>query len=544
MNRSIFIVLSVFLTIHCKKDAPTEPKTPTGTETYIDLRASAGETALSAKFFAVVKNFKEPLSFDWNFADTSYNTQTSEITEMTFPQNGQYTVYVTASNSDGYITDSLTFVLPFSKVVVDPELKYQTIDGFGAFGAMDVWWSNGPFYTENFIDLVVNDLGLSIHRNNIPWDFEPTNDNTDPYKIDTNNFNIKGTIAKQLPYLKALRKAGVDKFIISCWTPMDWMKIDIPKDVEPHCNGQCGGKLNPILYQEYAEYLVAFIQMLKRECGIELYAISPQNEPLFEQTTFESCVYTPEELADVIKILGSRIDQADLQTKIFAPEHMGSFSWEQGFFNALLRNDDITRTYTDIFAVHSYLDGVTPDYGDAAGWRQMYQECAKYQKPLWMSETSGYEQTWTGAQKLAESIYVALKYGKISAWIYWQLSESGPSEYALMRDGQPTPLYYVSKHFYRYIRPGAEQFESASDDEKILVLTFNNENDVSNTFIYINRDRKPRSILLDGISEAGAEYTIYRSTRDLNCQQAGTTVATNAVLLPGESITTLYSKEK
>ncbi len=543
MKKVLILFMGVLLFVNCKKDNPAEPVSAAGLDSAIDLRAAAGNSSRHVTFTAVVEKFNVPVSYRWDFGDST-GISGDSIMEWNFPHNGQYHVRVTASHNDRSMTDSLTIVLPFTLIDIDPQITYQTIDGFGAFGAMDVWWGNGPFYTDNFIDLVVNDLGLSIHRNNIPWDFEPVNDNTDPYSIDHNRFNINGAIAKQLPYLKALRKAGVKKFIISSWTPMKWKKIDIPQDVEPWCDGQCGGRLNPVLYQEYAEYLLAFIQMLKRECDIDLYAISPQNEPLFEQTTFESCVYTPEELAEMVKILGSRIEQAGSHTKIFTPEHMGSFSWEQGFFNALLRHDDIARRYTDIFAVHSYLDGVAPDYGDAAGWRQMYEVCAKYEKPLWMTETSGYEQTWEGAQKLAESIYVALKYGKISAWVYWQLSESGASKFALMRDGQPTPLYYISKHFYRYIRPGAVHIESSSQDNQILVLAFTNQTDDSETYFYINRDKKPHSVLMKGIVENGQEFEIYHSTSVLNCRLMGETVGTNAVFLPAECITTLYTQAK
>ena len=58
-------------------------------------------------------------------------------------------------------------------VSVNKSVAYQTIDGFGAHGAMDVWWGRGPFYNQAFLDRVIDDLGLTIVRN----EYYPPDDN-------------------------------------------------------------------------------------------------------------------------------------------------------------------------------------------------------------------------------------------------------------------------------------------------------------------------------------------------------------------------------
>ena len=58
-------------------------------------------------------------------------------------------------------------------VSVNVSAAYQTIDGFGAHGVMDVWWGSGPFYDQAFLDRVIDDLGLTIVRN----EYYPPDDN-------------------------------------------------------------------------------------------------------------------------------------------------------------------------------------------------------------------------------------------------------------------------------------------------------------------------------------------------------------------------------
>ena len=68
-----------------------------------------------------------------------------------------------------------------------------------------------------------------------------------------------------------------------------------------------------------------------------------------------------------------------------------------------------------------------------------------------------------GAFDLAQAIFAALYYGKVSAWLWWQGSEnSGMTEFSLMQGTRVGKRYYASKQFYRYVRPGARMVRTAS----------------------------------------------------------------------------------
>jgi hypothetical protein len=69
-------------------------------------------------------------------------------------------------------------------IAVDKSVTYQTIDGFGAHGAMNVWWGNGPFFNQEFLDSLIDDMGLTTIRN----EYYPTVEEPNQW-------------AKQVPYL-------------------------------------------------------------------------------------------------------------------------------------------------------------------------------------------------------------------------------------------------------------------------------------------------------------------------------------------------------
>jgi O-glycosyl hydrolase len=432
-----------------------------------------------------------------------------------------------------------------SQVSVDTSEEYQTIQGFGAFGGIKPYWENPPFYTDPFMDYFLSDLGATIVRTNIFWDLEPVNDNNFPGNLDLSKFNYKAgsNLARQLPYYIALKEAGLKKLIATSWTPPVWMKLHDEPDRTPkdcyNCNNcsvgdprrnVCGGRLDPKYYSEYAEYLLAYVEILKAEAGI-------QNEPWFANP-FESNVVRPDEYGKLLNIVGRKFRDEGLTTKIFGPEHMAEWSWgvQQNYVSNIF-SDGETNPYLDIYAVHGYVDGVAPDYGSATGWTALRDNIsAKYGKPLWMTETSGYPQTVEGAMNLAKSMYLALRFGDISSWVYWSVSGEAGSEYSIMANGEPTILYYVSKQFFRYVRPGAVRIGASSSDPAVLSLAFRNASEGSMTIVLINTADGQKDIALD-IAIRPAEFTAYRTSATENAVESGN--VTNVVALPPQSITTL-----
>jgi O-glycosyl hydrolase len=295
----------------------------------------------------------------------------------------------------------------------------------------------------------------------------------------------------------------------------------------------CGGRLNPEHYDEFAEYLVMYVKTLKQKTGVDLYGISIQNEPYFANP-FESNVVMPEEYADILKVVGSRFKAEGLPTKFFGPEHMAEWSWgwQQKYVNETLGDPEV-KPFLDIYAVHGYVDGVAADYGSAEGWTSLYNNITvAHGKPLWMTETSDYDITgFPLAMSMSKSLYLALKFGKISAWVYWAMHDS------VIKDNSLTPLGYAFKNYYRYVRPGAIVIDAISSDSDVLVLGFKHPvtNDVSIVLINISDETKDVDIT---IPFEHTELTLYRTSSTENCKDLGI-LPDYSMSVPGKSISTV-----
>jgi O-glycosyl hydrolase len=443
-----------------------------------------------------------------------------------------------------------------SNITIDKTVTYQTIDGFGFFGAYDVWWATGNLWNDAWGDKIINDLGITIWRNE--W--------TPPA--------IPGAAqdadwARQKPVVQSLKakadQFGVNlKFVVSVWSP--------PADMKWQCNfswagdanatrnagtvsTKNGGTLNPGKYADYANWLDSCIKSYK-DIGVDIYGLSLQNEPLFEEP-YNSCTYTTFWYCDLLNNVVPLIRSKNPDVKIFGAENMlemegksENYPW---FYHQAIKDNATAKDNLDILAVHGYSDGVSATSGSelAKMWTNHLQQFSvPLNKPSWMTETSGYTDTWTGsgstpgALNLAMDIYSGLVYGDMQAWIWWQGSEAnGISNYSLMSNMTCGKKYYVSKHFFRYIRPGAVRVKCTSDDAEVFAAAFEHNGKGTNTIIIINFSDEARSVSIQGTG-LPVTYDIYKTTSGgSNCAAAGivNTSGENRLDLPAKSVVTLQA---
>lgn len=490
----------------------------------------------------------DALTYKWDFGDGTVENGSNKETHN-YDANKIYTAKVVVSDGKASpVTVSATVNTTVTDITIDASTKFQTMQGFGGFGAQDVYWSSGPFTSVRFVNDLINDLGLTILRDNIPTNFEDVNDDNDPHTTTLSNFHY-GSFTDHIQYLKDMKAAGLQKLIISCWSAPAWMKtnnnVNGMKADAPTYNPNPSiqdNQLRTDMYDEFAERCVAYIKIIKQETGIDVYAISLQNEPRFSES-FESCVFNGEALRDLIKAVGKRFKDDGITTKIFMPEDIGYLEGVSSMVQPTL-NDAEARSYTSIIAVHGYaLDGVTANSPDAQTWQTMYSWGAQYNLPLWMTETSGFSNDMKGAMDLAKAMYTAINFGNVSGWCHWQLSQSILDEYSLMSSsGTKSKRYYASKNFYRYVRPGDVKIKtSAADETKIYPLAFINDTAHTTTIILINDTTENRAVKLQGASLA-SQFEMYVTSATADCKDAGTINVSNRILLPASSIVTLYKK--
>jgi glucuronoarabinoxylan endo-1,4-beta-xylanase len=447
-------------------------------------------------------------------------------------------------------------VLPKINITIDKSTKYQTIEGFGFFGAADVWWEySNKLWNDAWGEKIISDLGITIWRNEI---FPPATPGADQ----------EADWTKQKPVVLGLKtkadKYKVNlKFIATVWSP--------PADLKWACNfswagdenatrnagivsTKNGGTLNPNKYTEYADWLKLNIQSYK-DAGVDLYALSLQNELMFKQT-FNSCTYTIPWYNELLINVVPKIKANFPDVKIFGAENMLDMegkeeNWKWFYHSGVKANADAAKNL-DILAVHGYSDGVAASSGSelAKMWiNHKDQFSTPMNKQAWMTETSGYIDSWEktgdlpGALNLAMDIHSGLFYGNMSAWVWWQGCQSTMSEYCLMTGSITSKKYYVSKQYYRYIRPGAVRVKSTSDSPEFFVTAYENSAKGTNTIVIINSGTEDKAVVLNG-NDLPATFKMYRTNSTTeNCtfiKEVGLGTAASFAV-PAKTIVTLQA---
>src|SRR5262249_2912177 len=207
--------------------------------------------------------------------------------------------------------------------------RHQTIEGFGT--CINAWHADvARFYEQpDFLRFYQDSLGASalrieLYPGSTPAARERWQD------ISHRDFvfqgaGSRGETTNRVTAMLNARSGAKWPIIATAWSPPAWMKVNgstgntHPKRKNFSLNfsgplergrwpGPAAGatgeeryryiavnKLRPDRYLHFAKLLVEWCRHF-RSRGIELYALSPANEPRFSHW-FESCVYSPDEYA-------------------------------------------------------------------------------------------------------------------------------------------------------------------------------------------------------------------------------------------------------
>ena len=429
---------------------------------------------------------------------------------------------------------------PAAEIRIDDATRHQTIEGFGGFGGKRTWWSGDDpslYFDERWIRSLIEDLGVSLLRDAVPPCFEDPNDNADPNTLDLSAIDLDTKpygdhkFSTHVPYWKALKQAGLQKLIVSVWTPPRWMKDN---------GSHISGKLIPGMDEELAERYVAFVRLLKQHSGIDLYGLSIQNEPAFQEP-YESCVYSPAEYRKLLSVVGRRLAAEGLSVKLFGPEDViGRGDAMFQYVDEVCSDAEACRHFAAV-AVHGYgADGASPSSVSARLWTDLKALAKKHGKLLWMTETQGAAPNdggWKNAWATVQGIYAGLTYGDLSAFAWWYLeNEFFDNNFA------PTKLFHACKQFYRYVRPGAVRIQALSDDSGLYSVAFLHPKSRILTAVILNATTGEKSATVKlGGSIAPTSLHGFRTSLAEDHADLGTIAVSGPIPFPPQSITTLVS---
>jgi glucuronoarabinoxylan endo-1,4-beta-xylanase len=346
-------------------------------------------------------------------------------------------------------------------VNVDYTSPRQTVEGFGA----SVTWvandldSFSPAKQTQILDLLYNTsqpgAGLSwVRVGSFLCNYNPS-----PGVYDWNYWGIQSGMR----WLQRVNAAyGVNRFLVSTWSPPAWMKD----------NNSCtnGGHVLPQYYPNLAALKIQWLQNAKTQLGFEAQVESVQNEPA-TRVTYDSCEWTTAEMSSfVANHMQPALAGSGLSAKLMLPES----SYYSNFDNAWgfpLLSDSGTRAATAIVATHGY--GRTDNLATPCN------SCVQYNKPIWQTEDSNLDGRYNGSiddgLTWSTEIYKALNGGRFSAWFYWWVMTLQNDNQGLINANASTDSFQVPKRLYvmgqfsRFIRPGSVMLGSTSSDASVQV---------------------------------------------------------------------------
>ena len=247
-------------------------------------------------------------------------------------------------------------------ITVDENTTYQTIDGFGyaltggsaslinGLGANQNTMLNDIFSTapghvgSSFVRITIGASDLS--SSDFTYDDMPSGQ-TD---VNLTNFSINQEMTDLVPVLKKIIAINPSiKILATPWTAPVWMKVNTTGN-----NGFTGGSLNTAYYDAYARYFVKYIQAMQAQ-GINIYAVTPQNEPLNPNNNPAMTMQPSEETNFIKNNLGPQFAANGITTKIIAYDH----NCDRPDYPETVLGDAGANPYVDGSAFHLYAGDIS-----------------------------------------------------------------------------------------------------------------------------------------------------------------------------------------
>jgi glucuronoarabinoxylan endo-1,4-beta-xylanase len=371
------------------------------------------------------------------------------------------------------LNGSTTATVGAADFIVDKATPLVTVKGFGACDRN--YGQNGAVMTSAQADLFFDvnlGIGLSLLRISIEPDGTPTSSLTDVS-------------------LAAARGAQV-------WAA-PWSPLAAWKDNGSTTNG---GHLLLAHYDDWATVLANFVGVVKSGTGVDLYAVSVQNEPDFS-APYDSCIYTSTEMTNFIKVLAPKLQALSPAPLLLCPEP-SQWSLLDGYVS-VIAGDSTALADVGVFATHDY--GYDPVVVNVHG------------KPLWETEVSSFDaatRSMSNALTVAGWIHNAFVVGNVAAWHYWRLWQPTEDDNeSLIFDALPNPKrLYALGNYSKLVRPGFQRFAVSGSISGLSVTGFTLSG--KTVIVVINNNGSPTTATFHA-SAGGSVATPWRTsaTEDL-----------------------------
>ena len=400
-------------------------------------------------------------------------------------------------------------------IAVTPTTTFQTITAFGLMlGASPS-------------DVAIQDLGASAFRifsdGSLGLTLESVNDNQDPNILDLSKFQFSQATITEAQQAIAL---GVNKFFLTVLTAPYWTKKNLSGSVPFYSDND--NFVDTTMYAEFAEWVAGTCLSFKEATGVDVYAVSVQNEPQFDEI-YGSGNYTGPELNNLARVTGQKLRSMGIPTRLFFAENLPAQGAVLSFDQDVL-SDTATTTLVEAFAIHNpTIDAIASIPGSA---------CTTWASILDLAEESPVKQNWmtegdytifniSNAINDAGGIYEALTCGNVNLWA------------PLDMDRTYREVFGVHKNFF-YVKPGAVRIEAVPTSTNILAVAFQSVTGGDSSFVIvaINREATAQQVKITGI--APSKFRLVQTSANQYAEEEGVVFSTNnyTTVLPANSVTT------
>ena len=332
-------------------------------------------------------------------------------------------------------------------ITVNTADKRQYVRGFGV---MAPFWGNSPQDSVADYEKMYNpNTGLGYNMLRIMIPVAPSGDSIRETMNRALNNELSGSRDRRHYYEIVKLVNGYNGYVLaSPWSPPPSWKTN------ESVNG--GGTLKKERWQDYANYLKAYAQMMKDK-GAPIYAVSIQNEPNFK-ASYDGCEWTGPEMRDFFRQVGrftngvSGWGGGKSIPTVLTMFGESANSPDDSAFALNDTNNPSARDYVDLYARHLY--------GNA-----QVSLAAKAQakgKEFWMTEynvnggnpeTYPLDSTYNYIWKFINTIDCVIRLNEENAFIWWYgkrfYSQIGDGDYGTV-DGAILPRGWALSHYAKY----------------------------------------------------------------------------------------------
>jgi len=427
--------------------------------------------------------------------------------------------------------------------------EVAVMEGFGASGAFHMARNlqKAPEAPRNeILNLLFSTskgAGLSIVRNIIgdggSWG-TPLNGPTPTIEPEEGKWNWTGDEG-QIWFMKEAAARGCTRYMSTAWSPPAWMKT----------NGNViHGGLDSSKRQAFAEYLAAYVKGYREHHGIDIYAVSPTNEPDVT-VNYSSCYFSGEELRLLVRDhIAPTFAKESIKAKLILGENS---TWSEAPALPSLM-DPAAAARVDIVGVHSYTSSTQGPFPPISRRSGVLPVARRMHKPIWMTEVSA---GGPNIVEIADGLYWAkllhthVVEDGVTAWFYWWAIDIYDSRGALIYLDLKNNTYVAPKRLYtignysRFVRPGFVQiFLEPPPQGGAYLSAFKNENTKQLVLVAINDRFRPEAVhlRLDGVSVSS--FDVYRTSATENLAKVESVPVSGDTLtlhLRGSSVTTFVA---